>query len=442
MKKNNAPRPLTAKKSTGLKGEVRVPGDKSISHRALIFGSLATGKTTINGLLEAEDVLNTARALRSMGAHIEKKGEIWEILGRGTGGLRQPKDCLDFGNSGTGARLMMGVVAGHDVTACFLGDTSLSRRPMGRVLKPLEQMGLTNLEKKETLPLTLRGTSNLVPIDYELPVPSAQIKSAILIAGLMTSGETSVIEKQATRDHTERMLTYFGADVISEIKKNRIKRITVTGDAELQGKNVIVPGDPSSAAFLIAASLITDGSDVTVKGVLINETRIGFYKTLLEMGANLTFLNERNQGGELVADIRAKTSELVGVHVPPERAPSMIDEYPVLAVVASLAKGTTRMDGLEELKVKESDRLASTANGLIQNGVEVSLGSESLIVHGNKKVAGGGNVITNLDHRIGMAFLTLGLAADKPVKVDDTSMISTSFPEFQSLMENLGAEYL
>lgn len=441
MKKTDDACPLTAKKSKCLSGEVCVPGDKSISHRALIIASLATGKTTINGLLEAEDVLNTANALKSMGAHVEKKGGTWEILGRGTGGLKQPENSLDFGNSGTGARLMMGVVAGHDITVSFLGDPSLSRRPMARVLKPLEQMGLTNLGKREMLPLTLRGTSNLVPIEYELPVPSAQIKSAILIAGLMASGETSVIEKQATRDHTERMLSYFGAKVRSEVKNNRTKRITVFGDAELHGKNVIIPGDPSSAAFLIAASLITYGSDITIKGVLINETRIGFYKTLQEMGANLIFLNQRNQGGELVADIRARTSELVGVHVPAERAPSMIDEYPVLAVVASLAHGDTRMDGLEELKVKESDRLASTAAGLIQNGVKVSVGSESLIVHGNKRVAGGGNVITNLDHRIGMAFLTLGLAAEKPVTVDDTSMISTSFPEFRSLMENLGAEY-
>lgn len=441
MRKTQKLHPLTAKKAKNLIGEVSVPGDKSISHRALIFGSLATGKTIIDGLLEAEDVLNTANALKSIGAMVEKKGGGWEILGRGTGGLKQPKGSLDFGNSGTGARLMMGVVAGHEMTVSFIGDASLSRRPMGRVLAPLVQMGLSNLDKKETLPMTLRGTSNLVPIEYELSIPSAQIKSAILIAGLMASGETTVIEKQATRDHTERMLEYFGAEVRSELQNDRTKRISVSGDAELQGRNVFIPGDPSSAAFIVAGAIMTEGSDVTVKGVLVNETRIGFYKTLLEMGANITFINERNQGGELVADIRAKSSELVGVSVPAERAPFMIDEYPILAVVASRAHGDTRMNGLEELKVKESDRLSSTAKGLMKNGVDVSVGSDWLIVHGSKKVSGGGTVITNLDHRIGMAFLTLGLSTEHPVTVDDASMISTSFPEFRSLMEKLGAEY-
>lgn len=435
------PQPLTAGKAPGgLSGTLRVPGDKSISHRALMFGALATGKTTIKGLLEAEDVLNTAKAVTALGAPATKSGDTWTILGRGTGGLQQPDAPIDFGNSGTGTRLMMGVVAGHGITVTMTGDASLSRRPMGRVLKPLRQMGLLTREDRDTLPLTVEGSSHLVPIEYVLPVPSAQVKSAILIAGLMAAGETTVVEKEPTRDHTERMLRYFGAGVETELRDG-LTRITVHGDAELQGRDVVVPGDPSSAAFLICSALLVPGSDVTVEGVLVNETRTGLYTTLKEMGASIVFLNEREEGGEPIADIRARHSKLTGVHVPAERAPSMIDEYPVLAAVAGFAEGDTRMDGLAELKVKESDRLAATAAGLAANGVSATVDGDTLIVHGTGRVPGGGTVATHLDHRIAMAFLTMGLASDAPVTVDDTAMIATSFPEFRSLMERLGARY-
>jgi 3-phosphoshikimate 1-carboxyvinyltransferase len=405
-----------------------------------MFGALATGKTTITGLLEAEDVLNTAKAVSALGAPATKSGNTWTVLGRGTGGLKQPDSPIDFGNSGTGTRLMMGVVAGHGITVTMTGDASLSRRPMGRVLKPLRQMGLLTREDRDTLPLTVEGSSHLVPIEYVLPVPSAQVKSAILIAGLMAAGETTVIEKEPTRDHTERMLRYFGAQVETELRDG-LTRITVHGDAELEGRDVIVPGDPSSAAFIICAALLVPGSDVTVEGVLVNETRTGLCTTLKEMGADITFLNEREEGGEPIADIRARYSKLTGVHVPAARAPSMIDEYPVLAALAGFAAGDTRLDGLAELKVKESDRLAATAAGLAVNGVRATVEGDTLTVHGTGKVAGGGTVATHLDHRIAMAFLTMGLASDAPVTVDDTAMIATSFPEFRGLMEKLGASY-
>lgn len=435
------PKPLSAVRAQGLKGTLKVPGDKSISHRALIFGALSTGITRITGLLEAEDVINTAKAVTALGAPASKTGNVWQVKGRGTGGLSQPAAPLDFGNSGTGTRLMMGVVAGHAMTVTMTGDASLSKRPMRRVLGPLKQMGIEILEEgKETLPLTMRGSADLVPIEYVLPVPSAQVKSAILIAGLMAPGETTVVEKEATRDHTERMLRYFGADV-QTVEKDGTTRITVKGPAEMTGREVTVPGDPSSAAFLICAALLVPGSDVTVQGVLVNPTRTGLYTTLREMGADISFLNEREEGGEPIADIRARYSKLKGVAVPAARAPSMIDEYPVLACVAGFAEGTTRMDGLAELKVKESDRLAATAAGLHANGVAAEVEGDTLIVHGKGHVAGGGAVKTHLDHRIAMAFLTMGLASEKPVTVDDTTMIATSFPEFRGLMESLGARY-
>lgn len=417
-----------------------MPGDKSISHRALIFGALATGRTRIRGLLEAEDVINTAKALTALGAPAHKSGEVWEVLGRGVGGLSQPAGPIDFGNSGTGTRLMMGVIAGHPMTVELVGDASLSRRPMSRVLKPLRQMGLEVLEDKETLPLTIRGTNDLIPIAYELPVPSAQVKSAILIAGLAAAGETTVIEREPTRDHTERMLRYFGADVRS-ISDGSLTRIMVEGHAELTGRDVAVPGDPSSAAFIAAAALIVPGSEVTIEGVLVNPTRTGFYTTLQEMGGDIAFLNTREEGGEPVADIRVRASSLSGVTVPAERAPSMIDEYPILAVVAAFASGRTEMLGLAELKVKESDRLAATAAGLAANGVAAMVDGDTLIVEGTGKVQGGGTVPTHLDHRIAMAFLTMGLASDQPVTVDDATMIATSFPEFRGLMETLGARF-
>ena len=436
-----SPKPLTAHRSGPLKGQIRVPGDKSISHRALIFGALATGETTISGLLEAGDVLGTAEVLRRMGTPIEKRGDIWHVKGRGTGGLEAPDGPLDFGNSGTGTRLMMGVLTGHSFRARLTGDASLSRRPMGRVLKPLRQMGLSVVAGEgDRLPLTIQGPRRAIPISYALDVPSAQIKSAILLAGLGAPGETSVIETEATRDHTERMLAHFGWATRIE-PQGHGKKITVKGDAELRGQHVAVPGDPSSAAFLVAAALIVPGSEVTIENVLINPSRIGFYETLQEMGADLEMTNRREQGGEPVADLRVRHSPLEGVRVPPERAPSMIDEYPMLAALAAYAKGRTRMEGLAELKVKESDRLAATAAGLLANGVPAEVDGDTLTVTGTGAAAGGGTVATHLDHRIAMAFLTLGLGAAKPVTVDDTSMIQTSFPEFLGLMRGLGARF-
>lgn len=434
---------MQARRADAMTGVVRVPGDKSISHRALIFGGLATGSLRITGLLEAEDVLNTAEAMRAFGAQVERRDDgTWQVAGCGVGGLAQPAEPLDFGNAGTGTRLMMGVIAGHDMTVKLIGDASLSRRPMGRVLGPLREMGLDVIEggERETLPLTIRGTASLVPITYTLPVPSAQVKSAVLIAGLMARGETTVLEAEATRDHTERMLRYLGADVRIAPRGN-LTAITIAGEAELVGRDITVPGDPSSAAFLVAAAVIVPGSDVTVEGVLINETRRGFYTTLQQMGADVVFENEREEGGEQVADIRARTSQLNAVAVPADRAPSMIDEYPVLAVVAAFADGETRMQGLAELKVKESDRLAATADGLMANGVTARVEGDDLIVTGAGTVAGGGTVATHLDHRIAMAFLTLGLATEQPVTVDDAGIIATSFKEFIDLMGGLGAGF-
>lgn len=441
MNPHSISKPLSALKAGPLKGRVRVPGDKSISHRALIFGALATGTTRIRGLLEAEDVINTARAVQALGAVAGKHRDIWEVRGRGVGGLRAPEGPLDFGNSGTGTRLMMGVVAGHSFTVTMTGDASLSRRPMRRVLAPLLEMGLEILEPgKETLPLTLKGTHELMPIVYRLPVPSAQVKSAVLIAGLHAAGKTTVIEREATRDHTERMLRHFGATVATEAKGEET-HITVDGDAELSGKDILVPGDPSSAAFLAAAALIVPGSDITIEGVLTNPTRTGLYLTLQEMGGDVTFENSRDEGGEPVADIRVRASRLKGVRVPAERAPSMIDEYPVLASIAAFAEGETRMDGLAELKVKESDRLQATAAGLAANGAKVQVDGDSLIVTGASGLKGGGLVATHLDHRIAMSFLTAGLASEASIVVDDSTMIATSFPEFRPLMEQLGAHY-
>ncbi len=433
-------RPVTALPAGPLTGRVRVSGDKSISHRALLFGALATGTTRVRGLLEAEDVINTGKALEALGVPIEHAGGEWRVKGRGVGGLCQPDAALDFGNSGTGTRLMLGVIAGHPISVRLVGDASLSRRPMSRVLKPLRQMGLEVEDDRDRLPLVARGTSSLVPIEYALPVPSAQVKSAVLIAGLHAAGETTVIEAEPTRDHTERMLRYFGASVRSEVEDGRM-RITIEGDAELTGRDVTVPGDPSSAAFVAAAALLVPGSDVTIEGVLTNPTRTGFYRTLREMGGNVHFLNEREEGGELVADIRVRFSRLKGLTVPAARAPSMIDEYPILAVVAAFAEGTTRMEGLAELKVKESDRLAATAAGLAANGVSAGAEGDTLIVRGTARVRGGGTVETHLDHRIAMAFLTLGLAAERPVTVDDATMVATSFPEFRALMQGLGASF-
>ncbi len=436
------PQSLTAMPADGLRGHIRVPGDKSISHRALILGALAIGRTRITGLLEADDVLATAKALVSLGAEIARVNGTWEVAGQGVGGLRAPAGALDFGNSGTGSRLMLGVVAGHDMTVEFTGDESLCRRPMGRVLTPLKTMGLAVEDAdRTTLPLTLRGTPDLIPIVYTLPVASAQVKSAVLLAGLHAPGRTTVIEPAPTRDHTERMLAQFGAETCIEDRADGSRAISVSGDAELIGVPVSIPADPSSAAFAIAAALLTKGSDIVVDCVSMNPTRTGFIETLREMGADIELLDLREQGGEPVGDLRVRASALKAIDVPPERAPSMIDEYPVLAAVAALAEGESSLRGLSELKVKESDRLAATAEGLMACGVEARVEGDDLIVVGREKVEGGAVVSTHMDHRIAMAFLVLGLAAEKPVTVYDTSMIATSFPEFVPLMTKLGASF-
>jgi 3-phosphoshikimate 1-carboxyvinyltransferase len=432
--------PLTASRSARISGRVRVPGDKSISHRALILGGLATGRTRISGLLEAEDVMATARAMAALGAMVTRQDGVFEVLGQGVGGLRAANTPLDFGNSGTSSRLMLGVVAGHDMRAEFTGDASLCRRPMGRVLGPLATMGLQIEAQGEggTLPLAVRGTGDILPIVYELPVPSAQVKSSILLAGLHAPGRTTVVEPLATRDHTERMLRFFGAELKIE-DRDGARAVTVCGDAELEGARLSIPGDPSSAAFIAAAALVCPGSEIVIENVLMNPTRVGFFETLREMGAEIERLDLREEGGEPVGDLRMKAGPLRGVRVPPERAPAMIDEYPVLAVLAAFAEGETRMEGLSELKVKESDRLAATAAGLTDCGVEAHVDGDDLIVRGTGEVKGGGLVETHMDHRIAMAFLTLGLGAREPVTVDDVSMIATSFPGFVALMTKLGA---
>ncbi|MHA1518501.1 MAG: 3-phosphoshikimate 1-carboxyvinyltransferase [Alphaproteobacteria bacterium] len=434
------PQPLTASRSARISGRVAVPSDKSISHRALILGALATGRTRIDGLLQAEDVLATARAVEALGATLSRDGDAIEVLGQGVGGLRAPKGPLDFGNSGTAARLMLGVIAGHDMRAEFTGDASLSRRPMGRVLAPLITMGLRTEGKGDTLPLAVCGTADIIPIVYELPVPSAQVKSAILLSGLHAPGRTTVIEPLPTRDHTERMLAFFGAELEVEDRDDGSRAVTVCGDAELGGTALSVPGDPSSAAFLVAAALICPDSNILVENVLLNPTRTGFFETLREMGAKIAVLDPRQVGGEPVGDLRVTAGPLKGVSVPPERAPSMIDEYPALAVVAAFAEGETRMEGLAELKLKESDRLVATAAALAACGVDAEIDGDALIARGGRPVKGGGQVATHMDHRIAMAFLTLGLGAEEPVTVDDAGMIATSFPGFAGLMTGLGAQ--
>jgi len=445
--------PLTATPSRALAGRIGVPGDKSISHRALILGALATGRTRITGLLEAEDVMATAQAVQALGAELRRDNGAVEVTGQGVGGLRAPAGPLDFGNSGTGSRLMLGVVAGHDMQARFTGDESLSRRPMARVLSPLQRMGLMIASEhavageasadgpRLTLPLTIRGTADLVPIRYDMPVASAQVKSAVLLAGLHAPGRTTVVEPLASRDHTERMLVYFGAELSTEEDETGRRAITVAGDAELGGLPIAVPGDPSSAAFAIAAALICPGSEIVLEGVLMNPTRTGFIETAREMGGSIELLDLRHQGGEPVGDLRVRASALSGVTVPAARAPSMIDEYPVLAVLAAFAEGETKMQGLAELRVKESDRLAATAAGLAACGVAARIEGHDLIVNGTGRVPGGGVVETEMDHRIAMAFLVLGLGAERPVTVDDIAMIATSFPDFVPLMTKLGAQF-
>ncbi|MFZ3309003.1 MAG: 3-phosphoshikimate 1-carboxyvinyltransferase [Xanthobacteraceae bacterium] len=433
--------PLTARRNGPLSGAARVPGDKSISIRALILGALAVGATRVDGLLDGEDVLNTATALEALGARIQRTGQRqWLIHGVGVGGFAEPAHALDFGNSGTGCRLILGAVAGCPITATFDGDASLRSRPMQRVLEPLQRIGARVLAcENGRLPLTLVGARDPIPIVFEPPVPSAQLKSATLLAGLSAAGETVVVEAEATRDHTEKMLAHFGAEIRVEAAGGG-RRITLVGQPELAPRPVTVPADPSSAAFPLVAALLVPGSDVVLNGVMMNPLRTGLLTTLAEMGAAIEPLESRNEGGEDVGDLRIRAGTLRGVEVPAARAPSMIDEYPVLAVAAAFAEGTTVMRGLKELRVKESDRLAATAALLRTNGIDVDIEGDDLIVHGKGRPAGGGTVTTHMDHRIAMAAIVLGLASEQPVQIDDGSFIATSFPGFVELMQGLGAE--
>ncbi len=436
--------PLTARQSGPVQGRARVPGDKSISHRALILGALTVGETTITGLLEGEDVLRTAEAMRALGARVERTGEhAWRVHGLGVGGFTQPSGVLDFGNSGTGCRLAIGAVAGAPVTVTFDGDASLRSRPMRRVLDPLEKIGarVVQVGAEGRLPLTLQGAADPIPIVYEPPVPSAQLKSAVLLAGLAAPGDTTVIEAEATRDHTERLLKHFGARISSKPHGEHGRRIVLKGQPELEPASVLVPADPSSAAFPLVAALVVPGSELILDAVMTNPLRTGLLTTLREMGATIEALEKRDDGGEEVADLRIRTSVLKGVDVPPERAPSMIDEYPVLAVAASFAEGITRMRGLKELRVKESDRLVATAEMLRANGVGVEIEGDDLIVQGKGRPPGGGEVKTHMDHRIAMAALVMGLASENPVRIDDGAFIATSFPGFVELMRSVGADF-
>jgi 3-phosphoshikimate 1-carboxyvinyltransferase len=433
-------KPLVSGTSGALSGTARVPGDKSISHRALMVGALAVGESEIHGLLEGEDVLRSAAAMRALGAearHVENG--IWRVVGRGIGGLIEPEDVLDLGNAGTGARLLMGVVAAHPIAAVFTGDASLRRRPMGRVIEPLRQMGARFAGRAGSyLPLIVSGTGDAMPIRYRLPMPSAQVKSAILLAGLNTPGETMVIEPEPTRDHTELMLRHFGAEILSRDTPEG-RAVTIIGQPEIAGRRIEVPGDPSSAAFPLVAALLLPGSEIVLTNVGLNRHRIGLLDTLVEMGASIEISEQREQAGEPVGDIRVKASRLRGATVPASRAPSMIDEYPILAVAAAFADGETVMQGLGELRLKESDRLSAVARGLAACGVRLDEGADSLTVHGRAtKPAGGARIETALDHRIAMAFLVLGMAAEQPVVIDDGSPIDTSFPGFMALINGLG----
>ncbi|WP_316180785.1 MULTISPECIES: 3-phosphoshikimate 1-carboxyvinyltransferase [unclassified Bradyrhizobium] len=444
MSTSIAPTPLESRASGPLSGTIRVPGDKSISHRALILGALSVGETRISGLLEGEDVLNTAQSMRGLGAKVERTGDFaWTVRGVGVGGFAQPSAPLDFGNSGTGCRLVMGAVAGCPISAVFDGDASLRSRPMRRIFDPLVLMGakVTAIAEGGKLPLTLQGASNPVPIEYRTPVASAQIKSAVLLAGLAAPGVTTVIEQEASRDHTELMLKHFGAEIVTTPEGAHGRRIALTGQPELTGAPVIVPADPSSAAFPLVAALIVDGSDLVLSDVMTNPLRTGLFTTLREMGASIEEDDVRGDAGEPMARLRVRASKLRGVVVPPERAPSMIDEYLVLAVAAAYAEGTTVMRGLHELRVKESDRLEATAAMLRVNGVKVEITGDDLIVEGRGHVPGGGLVATHMDHRIAMSALVMGLASDKPVTVDDTAFIATSFPDFIPLMCKAGADF-
>jgi 3-phosphoshikimate 1-carboxyvinyltransferase len=444
MSRHGEPIPMISRPCGPLEGQAEVPGDKSISHRSLILGAMAVGETRITGLLEGQDVLDTAMAMRAFGAEVtDNGGGNWTVHGVGVGGFAEPETVIDCGNSGTGVRLIMGAMATSPITATFTGDASLNGRPMARVTDPLALFGCLAVGRQGgRLPMTLVGAADPVPVNYEVPVPSAQVKSAVLLAGLNAPGKTVVTEAEATRDHTERMLRGFGAEVeVEETEAGRV--ITLTGQPELTPQRIDVPRDPSSAAFPVCAALIVPGSDVLVPGIGLNPTRAGLFATLQEMGANLTFENEREEGGEPVADLRARFSpDMKGIEVPPERAASMIDEYPILSVVAANAEGTTMMRGVKELRVKESDRIDAMARGLRDNGVTVEDGPDwwSVTGRGAGGVPGGALCRSHLDHRIAMSFLILGMAAKEPVRVDDGGPIATSFPVFEPLMTGLGAE--
>lgn len=444
MSGHGTPIPMTSRRAGPLKGVAEVPGDKSISHRSLILGALAIGETRITGLLEGEDVIDTAKAMRAFGAEVtDHGGGEWSVRGVGVGGFQEPDNVIDCGNSGTGVRLIMGVMATQPITATFTGDASLNKRPMARVTDPLALFGTQTVGRDGgRLPMTLVGAADPVPVRYEVPVPSAQVKSAVLLAGLNAPGKTVVIEKEATRDHSERMLAGFGAEItVEDTDEGRV--ITLTGQPELKPQVIAVPRDPSSAAFPVCAALVTPGSDVLVPGIGLNPTRAGLFTTLREMGADLTYENEREEGGEPVADLRAKFSpNMKGIEVPPERAASMIDEYPVLSVVAAFATGTTMMAGVKELRVKESDRIDAMARGLRANGVSVDEGDDWWSVEGlgHDGVPGGSVCESVLDHRIAMSFMVMGMGAQKAVSVDDGTPIATSFPIFEPLMSRLGAQ--
>lgn len=443
MSGHGEPVPMVARKGGRLAGVATIPGDKSISHRALILGALSVGETRVTGLLEGQDVLDTAKAMRAFGAEVERTGEgAWRVHGVGVGGFAEPEQVIDCGNSGTGVRLIMGAMATSPIAATFTGDASLNGRPMARVTDPLALFGARAFGRAGgRLPMTILGAEDPVPVRYATPMPSAQVKSAVLLAGLNAPGETVVIEREATRDHSERMLRGFGAEVTTEVtSEGRV--IVLKGQPELRGQVVDVPRDPSSAAFPVCAALIVEGSDVLVPNIGLNPTRAGLYETLREMGADLTYENPREEGGEPVADLRARFSpNMKGIEVPAERAASMIDEYPVLSVVAAFAEGRTEMTGVKELRVKESDRIDAMAVGLRACGVEVDEGEDWWAVEGRGPagVAGGATVESRLDHRIAMAFLCLGLATEAPVTVDDAGPIVTSFPIFEPLMRDLGA---
>lgn len=431
--------------AAALTGKISVPGDKSISHRALMIGALAVGETTISGLLEGEDVLATAGAMQQLGAEIKQDGEVWRIFGRGIGGLIEPTAVLDLGNSGTAARLLMGVLAGHNLTATLTGDASLSSRPMERVMEPLRRIGADFVSRTGgLLPITVTGAGkyngSALPAEETLNVASAQVKSAILLAGLNAAGDTIVIEPRPSRDHTEKMLAFFGADIISKQNEDGSRKITLKGQPEITGQKVSVPGDISSAAFPIVAALITPGSDVTLENIGINSLRAGLLDSLLEMGADLEIVNSRENAGEPVADIRVRSSVLKGATIPAARAPSMIDEYPILAIAAACADGTSVFEGIGELRFKESDRLEVMAEGLKDCGVETESTKDTLTVHGkNQPPEGGVTIASRLDHRIAMSYLVLGMVSKNPVAIDDGGPIETSFPGFTKLMNGLGA---